>query len=59
MRGKDRSTNGEGLDRAKTLLPDVDNIDKEFLSYINLDDMEPEFFNGALEKFDLITFDAF
>jgi hypothetical protein len=41
------------------MIQDVENIDKEFLSITDLADMEPDFFTNAMEKFDLLTFDAF
>jgi hypothetical protein len=59
MRSNSKSQNGDGLDRKQTMIQDVENIDKEFLSITDLADMEPDFFTNAMEKFDLLTFDAF
>lgn len=41
------------------MLNEVENIDKEFLHLTDLVDMEPDFFTNAMEKFDLVSFDAF
>ena len=38
---------------------EVENVDREFLQITDLADMDMEFFTNAMEKFDLITFDAF
>jgi hypothetical protein len=38
---------------------EVENPDKDFLSITDLADMDAEFFTNAMDKFDLLTFDAF
>ena len=58
-RESEKSQNGNPPDRKSTMVQEVENVDKEFLSITDLADMDNDFFTNAMEKFDLLTFDAF
>lgn len=49
----------DGIERKQTMGQEVENPDKDFLSITDLADMDAEFFTNAMDKFDLLTFDAF
>lgn len=49
----------DGIDRKQTMVQEVENPDKDFLAITDLADMDAEFFTNAMDKFDLLTFDAF
>lgn len=49
----------DGIDRKSTMVQEVENPDKDFLAITDLADMDAEFFTNAMDKFDLLTFDAF
>lgn len=52
-------SNTDGIDRKQTMVQEVENPDKDFLAITDLADMDAEFFTNAMDKFDLLTFDAF